>query len=63
MLLIAIYVPDTPIFFVFDPLLGRMLVNDAEAPIALGKEIGPIRPKIIQLPGRSNVLLSFRLVI
>ena len=38
LLLTAVYVPNAlPIFFVFDPLLGRVLVNDVETSIALGK--------------------------
>ena len=51
LLLTAVYVPDAlPVFFVFDPLLGCVLVNDIKAPIALGKEIGSMHlTKIFQL--------------
>ena len=64
LLLTAVHIPDTlPVFFVFDPLLGRMLVDDIEAPIALGKEIGPMHlTKIFQL-WEGRCFLSLQLVI
>ena len=64
LLLTAIHVPDAlSVFFVFDSLLGRMLVNNVESPIALSKEIGPMHlTKIFQL-WEGRCFLSLQLVI